>query len=119
MDNPPLQKGLGTFFLAISVIVTMFGTSFLLVWESGRVVDRYWPWLNRPHKPSFEEIVIALLLLPTLVIGGLLLGSAIWLLIMRPFVSRERIRPFFFSTEVPVFSVFYNWLFNSLYPEKQ
>lgn len=82
------------------------------------IIGRRYPQLNQPGVMSDIWIPVGLAIGIFCVILGSLLGSILWLLVMKSWLPREQLKQYFTQPYVPIISPILLWLFNLFYREK-
>lgn len=104
--------------ILISSAVIILGVMVLTVFLAGSLIDVICSGcMGRPIQGWTQDLT-AIILVFAMLFFGLLVGVTTWLLLMKPFFSREEIEPVATTPHIPVISKVILAVFNLIYPNR-
>ncbi|RMF93441.1 MAG: hypothetical protein D6734_10070 [Candidatus Schekmanbacteria bacterium] len=102
----------------LSAVVFVLGGGIGSILVLSRLAVRTYPELNNPGVLTGIWIPVGIGIIILCLILGFLLGSVVWLLLMRFLLPRDELKRYFTEPYVPLVTPILSRLFNMLYRER-
>lgn len=103
----------------LSAVVFVLGGGVGAILALAHLAARSYPELSKPGVFDGIWIPVGVSIIMLCLILGLLLGSVVWLLLMRFLLSRDELKRYFTEPYVPLVTPLLSRLFDMLYRERQ
>ena len=101
----------------LSAVVFVIGGGVGAILGLAFLVGRFYPDLSKPGVYDGIWIPVGIGILILCLTVGLLIGSILWLFLMRFILSRDELMPYFTEPYIPIITPVLSWLFETLYKQ--
>lgn len=82
-----------------------------------KFIDIYYPELNRCHRPSIMEAIVAFVLMMGILCIGMLIGYVLLMFVLRPFFTKKELSESVTNPSLPIYTDVLLKLIDALYPK--